>query len=139
MLSALGRTFVVAFSFVVAGLFTGFIAVRLGMERMTHALHNDDDVVVTVSGWLWQGINLSFATTLVLALAVVIIGEVARIRHALFYIAGGGLAVAAAPLLIEVQRQGGSAANLPAFIWQVFATAGFAGGALYWMLAGRKA
>ena len=138
MFSALGRIVVVAFAFLVAAIFAGFIAFRLGLERMTHALHADDDAAVTVVTWIWQGLSLSFATTLILALAVVITGEVARIRSGLFYIVGGGAAVAAAPLLIEVQRQGG-AANLPAFIWQVFATAGFAGGALYWMLAGRKA
>lgn len=139
MLQTLGRTIVVVFAFLFASIFAGFIVVRLGLERMTHALHNNDDAVVTVTTWIWQGFGLSFATTLLLALAVVIIGEVARIRSGLFYIAGGGLAVAAAPLLIEVQRHGGSTANLPAFIWQVFATAGFAGGALYWMIAGRKA
>lgn len=139
MLHALGRTVVVAFAFIVAAIFSGAIAIRLGMERMTHALHNNEDAVVTVTTWVWQGLGLSFATTLLLALAVVIIGEVARIRSGLFYIAGGGLAVAAAPLLIEVQRHGGNTANLPAFLWQVFATAGFAGGALYWMIAGRKA
>lgn len=139
MLQALGRTVVVSFAFIVASVFAGFIAVRLGLERATHALHNDSDAPFTAAAWLWQGLGLSFATTLILALTVVIIGEVARIRSGLFYIAGGGLAVAAAPLFIEVQRYGGSTANLPAFIWQVFATAGFAGGALYWMIAGRKA
>jgi hypothetical protein len=138
MLSALGRIVSVTFAFVAAAAFAGFIAVRLGLERMTHELHSDDDAAVTVVGWVWQGLNLSFATTLLLALAVVIVGEVARIRSGLYYIAGGGLAVAAAPLLIEVQRQGGTG-NLPGFIWQVFATAGFAGGALYWMIAGRNA
>lgn len=138
MLSAIGRTAVVAFAFLAAAVFAGFIAFRLGLERMTHTLHGDDDAIVTVAAWLWHGLSLSFATTLILALGVVIVGEVARIRSGLFYIVGGGAAVAAAPLLIEVQRQGG-VANLPAFVWQVFATAGFAGGALYWMLAGRKA
>lgn len=138
MFSALGRIVAVTLSFLVASIFAGFIAFRLGLERMTHALHTDDDAAVTVVTWIWQGLSLSFATTLLLALGVVVTGEVARIRSGLFYIVGGGAAVAAAPLLIEVQRQGG-AANLPAFIWQVFATAGFAGGALYWMLAGRKA
>lgn len=138
MLQALGRTVVVTFAFLVAAVFATFIAVRLGLERMTHALHGNDDAAVTVVQWVWSGVNLSLATTLVLALAVVIIGEVARIRSGLFYIAGGGLAVAAAPLMVEIGRTGG-VSGLPAFLWQVFATAGFAGGALYWMIAGRKA
>ena len=138
MLSALGRIVVVSVAFLMAMAASGFIAFRLGLERMTHVLHGDDDAVVTVVGWIWHGLNLSFATTLLLALGVVIIGEVARVRSALFYIGGGGLAVAAAPLLIEVQRHGGMA-GLPAFLWQVFATAGFVGGAIYWMIAGRRA
>lgn len=138
MFSALGRLFVVAFALVAAVVGAGLIGVRLGLERMTHALHADDDAPATVMGWIWQGLNLSFASTLLLALAVVIIGEVAKIRSALFYIAGGGFAVAAAPLAIEVQRHAGMS-QLPAFIWQVFATAGFVGGAIYWLFAGRRA
>jgi hypothetical protein len=138
MFKALGRIVVVMVAFVAAAAVAGFIAVQLGLERITHALHRDGDPIATAFDWLLQALHLSFAMTLLLALAVIIIGEVARIRSALFYIAGGGLAVAAAPLWIEVQKAGGPA-NLPVFIWQVFATAGFAGGAIYWLIAGRRA
>ena len=138
MFSALGRILIVVLAFIIAGLVSAAIAVQLGLERMTHTLHADADPVHTVFTWLRHALHLSFAMTLLLALAVIIIGEVARIRSALFYIAGGGLAVAAAPLFMEVQRAGGTA-NLPAFLWQVFATAGFAGGGIYWLLAGRRA
>lgn len=138
MLQAAGRILMVGFAFLAAIAGAGFIAVRLGLERVTQALHGDADPYGRIFDLIFSGLHLSLFLTLVLALAVVIIGEVARIRSALFYIAGGGIAVAAAPLLIEVQKAGG-AANLPAFLWQVFATAGFAGGGIYWLLAGRNA
>ena len=137
MIAAAGRILMVAFAFLAAAATTLTIGFRLGLERATHALHGDEDAVFTVLDWLRHAVSLSFATTLVLALAVVVIGEVARIRQALFYIAGGGVAVATAPLLIEAQR--GAATGLPDFIWQVFAASGFAGGAVYWLLAGRRA
>ena len=138
MFSALGRLVVVVLASFAAVIGAALIGFRLGLERVTHALHSDDDAATTVLSWIWQGLTLSFATTLLLALAVIIIGEVARVRSALFYIAGGGLAVAAAPLAVEVQRHSGIG-PLPAFIWQVFATSGFVGGAIYWLLAGRRA
>ena len=138
MFSAIGRVIVVGFAMFAAAAAAIVIAFRLGLERATHALHSDDRALETVMDWIFQAFNLSFFATLLLAIAVIVTGEVARIRSALFYIAGGGLAVAAAPLLIEVQRNSG-VANLPAFIWQVFATSGFVGGAVYWLLAGRRA
>lgn len=136
MFAALGRLLLVTFGYIVAAICAVLIAVQLGLERATHALHRDGDAITLVD-WFLQGLSLPFMTTLTLSLAVVIIGEVARIRSALFYIAGGGLAVAAAPLILEAQRHGVS--GLPAFIWQVFATAGFAAGGLYWLIAGRGA
>ena len=52
---------------------------------------------------------------------------------------GGGLALAAVPLVARY-GQGGSAMPDPdQLVWQVFATAGFAGGFVYWLLAGRNA
>lgn len=138
MLSAAGRIIAVTFGFITAAIASGFVVFRLSIERVTGALHNDDDAFGTALSWVGNLLQLSFFMTLLLALLVVIVGEVARIRSALFYIAGGGIAVAAAPLLTEVHRAGGMT-GLPAFVWQVFATAGFAGGALYWLLAGRRA
>ncbi len=138
MLGAAGRLIVVAAGFVGAVLAAAFVAFRLGIERVTGALHNDQDPVGTVMDWVWNGAHLSLYVALVLAVLVVIVGEVARIRSALFYIAGGGVAVAAGPLLLAVQSTAAGQA-LPAFIWQVFATAGFVGGGVYWLIAGRRA
>lgn len=138
MLGAVGRLVVVATGFVTAVLMTAFVAFRLGIERVTGALHNDQDPVGTVMEWVWHGANVSLYVALLLAIVVVIVGEVARIRSALFYIAGGGLAVAAAPLVLAVQSTA-PGQGLPAFIWQVLATAGFVGGGIYWLIAGRRA
>lgn len=137
MFSALGRIVMVSLGYLAAAVVSVSVIVLLGMERATAALHGDEDALFTVFGWVRQAFSLSFATTLVLSLLVIIIGEVARIRTALFYIAAGGAALAAAPLLIEAQRLSG--AGLPVFVWQVCATAGFVGGAVYWLVAGRNA
>jgi hypothetical protein len=68
----------------------------------------------------------------------VIVGEVARIRLWLYYVIGGGLALAAIPLLARINASGVGTLS-EATVWQVFATAGFAGGLVYWIIAGRNA
>ena len=83
---------------------------------------------------------LRFATvyTLVPALLLVIVGEAARIRSAVYYIVGGGVALAVVPLLTRI-GQPTTVLELSPVVWQVLATAGFAGGFVYWLLAGRTA
>ena len=143
MFSALGRIVVVCLAFVVAAAASIFVAFRIGLEWMTVARHAGREPLLVVFDWIMQFlfagmmVQATAAVPLVLAILVVIIGEVARIRSVLFYVAGGGLAVAAAPLMMEVQRNG--ATDAPALVWQVFETAGFVGGAVYWLLAGRRA
>jgi hypothetical protein len=132
----IGRTLTVAFGFLAAIATTIFVAVWIGLERATTALHSSEDAWRTAFGWLRAGWQIPLLVTLLLASTVVVVGEVARIRSALFYIASGGMAVAGAPLMIEVQRAG-AVAGLPVFVWPVLATAGFCGGAVYWMIAGR--
>jgi hypothetical protein len=51
---------------------------------------------------------------------------------------GGGLSLGVLPLLARLQIPDLSAMP-PAALWQVLATAGFAGGLVYWLLAGRTA
>jgi hypothetical protein len=69
---------------------------------------------------------------------LVIVGEVARIRSSAYYILGGGVALCALPLMAMA---GSLSSDLSALgtLWTVFATAGFAGGFVYWLLAGRNA
>jgi hypothetical protein len=81
---------------------------------------------------------LTSALALLPALAIVLIGELARIRSVLYYVVGGGVALALLPLLAGLGMP--PAAERPAsVVWQVLATAGFAGGFVYWLLAGRRA
>jgi len=140
LLRTLGRTLVVGLSFMVAAAVAGFVLVTLGIERVTHVLHGSEgaDGVAALIDVLRNGLDLLAAATLVPAVLLIVVGEVARIRASLFYILGGGAVTAAIPLLARL-GQSGPMTLPPVLLWQVFATAGFAGGLVYWMLAGRKA
>lgn len=143
---ALGRLIVVPLSFVVAAAVAIFIVVTLGLERITQAASRgqagDLGQLGVLIDLIWQGSALASGLTILPALAVVVIGEVARIRSSIYYIVGGGLALAAIPLIAQFGGRFGidGASTLPpAPVWQVFATAGFIGGWIYWLLAGRRA
>ena len=137
----IGRLLWVPVAFLLALLLTGLVLVTLGLERITQAVEGrwqDSDSISGLFELLLQGQMLASGLTLVPALAVVMVGEIARIRSSLYYILGGGLAVAAVPLLARCGEAG--AVTMPAApVWQVLATAGFAGGWRYWLLAGRRA
>jgi len=83
-------------------------------------------------------ITLAAAASFLPALLIVAVGEISRIRSVLYYVLGGGVALALMPVL---SRLGGaeSAGTMPARVWTVMATAGFAGGLVYWLVAGRNA
>ncbi len=137
----LGRLILIPVAVVIAGLVGGLVLVTLGLERFTQAIQGhwqDGDTVGGIYDLLVQGHLLVSGLTLIPALAVVIIGEVARIRSMLYYVLGGGLSLVAVPLLARYGEVGASS-TLPMAAWQVFATAGFAGGWIYWLIAGRNA
>ena len=71
------------------------------------------------------------------ALLAVIVGEVARIRSALYWVPAGGLAIAAAPFLLRLSSPATTGALPSTALLQLLATAGFAAGLVYWLLAGR--
>nr|PZN86132.1 MAG: hypothetical protein DIU57_05145 [Pseudomonadota bacterium] len=135
------RIVVVPIAFIISGLISLFVLVTLGLERITHAFHDapmdEPDTVLAFFDLLTQGAILASGLTILPAFLVVVIGEVARIRSAVYYILGGGLGLVAMPFLAQVGTAG-MAWPSPA-VWQVFATAGFAGGFVYWLLAGRRA
>jgi hypothetical protein len=138
---ALGRLVLVPLGFVLASLLTMVILFTLGMEKLTHTIYRRD---VVIDDWV-KTINLAqdtvqlFSTfTIVPAILLVIVGEVARIRSSMYYIVGGGIVLAAWPFLNRFARIGQDPTQL-ADLWTVFATAGFAGGFLYWLIAGRRA
>lgn len=141
MMRALGRVILLPIAFVLAALVTGFVIVSLGQERIVQSVTGRGPDEVTI-GAGFDLLRLAYALasvqTLVPALLMVIIGEVARIRGALYYVAGGGAALAVVPLLTRL-GQPTSVLDLSPVVWQVLATAGFAGGFVYWLLAGRNA
>ena len=132
---------VIPFALLLAMAASLFVLVSLGLERVTAFLHvtpveaQDPEQIFAV---LDQGLVLMASITVIPALLMVIVGEIARIRSWVYYVAGGGLALAAIPLLARY-GQGGAVTTPEAIVWQVFATAGFAGGFVYWLIAGRNA
>jgi len=138
---AIGRLIMVPLGFILAALAAMFILITLGMERVTQAVHGreaDPDMWFGMFDLAQQTIAVFSTFTIVPAILLVIVGEVARIRSSLYYILGGGAVLAAWPLLSRM----GTIAQDPAqlgVVWQVFATAGFAAGFVYWLIAGRRA
>jgi len=139
--STVGRFVVIPIALLIAALVSGFVLFTLGLERITGVLQGNrsgDDVIVAMFDLTQQGLLLATGLTLIPALVVVIVGEIARIRSAIYYVAGGGLALAAMPMLARM-TESGNVVIPETTVWQVFATAGFAGGFVYWLIAGRNA
>jgi hypothetical protein len=72
------------------------------------------------------------------ALLALVVGEIFRIRSWMYYVLAGGASLAAVPLLVAP-----ASADLPSILASqyitIFAAAGFAGGFVYWLLAGARA
>jgi hypothetical protein len=140
MLRGLGRIVLVPLAMLLAAASALGMLFTLGLERVTRALHGRDvDMAELTTLWeaLSAGSNLLTVASLVPALLVVAIGEIGRIRAFLYYVVGGGIAMAALPLVARGNLDGGLAQL--GIVWQVFATAGFVGGVVYWLVAGRSA
>ena len=141
MLATIGRIIWVPIAFVLSGLVCAFVIVTLGTERLTGYIQGMDDPDMNLSGGIELAASILMlvqASTLLPAIAVVLIGEIAGIRSVYYYIVAGGLAAVSAPLLARMGAEG--PLLLPAVaIWQVFATGGFIAGFVYWLLAGRRA
>jgi hypothetical protein len=78
------------------------------------------------------------ALTALPGLIAVVVGEVLKIRSWMYYVPAGGAALAVIPILaaprpVELAQVVGS------HHMTVFAAAGFAGGFVYWLLAGARA
>ncbi len=76
------------------------------------------------------------------AFAAAVAGEVLHIRSWMYYVLAGGAALAATPVMVSAEAFG-TAIYVPSLSQgqsiTIFATAGFAGGLIYWLLAGRGA
>lgn len=138
---ALGRLILIPLGLALAISAAFAVAFSLGLEKITQSMHGSPEGLETIDayvGMAFDALTLLGGLTIVPALLVVVIGEVARIRSWLYYVVGGGLALGTLPL---IARMGGAdaATPAPAALWQVLATAGFAGGFVYWLVAGRRA
>jgi hypothetical protein len=138
---ALGRIIMVPLGFILAALTTLFVIFSLGQERIVQAMTGrgpDEATIGAAFDLFGLALVLFSVQTLLPALLLVIVGEVARIRSAMYYVIGGGVALALVPLVARLGEWSAVLGQAPA-VWQVLATAGFAGGFVYWLLAGRKA
>ncbi len=138
---ALGRVLWLPIAFLLSAAVTVFVILSLGQERIVQAVAGRGPDEVTIGAGfdlLRLGVALASAQALVPALLLIIIGEVARIRGAIYYVVGGGAALAVVPLLARI-GQPLTVLDLSPVVWQVLATAGFAGGFVYWLIAGRNA
>jgi hypothetical protein len=79
------------------------------------------------------------ALTVLPAAIAAIAGEALRFRSWMYYVLAGGVAMAAIPMLAG-PPPGDTLPALPSGQYMtIFAAAGFAGGFVYWLLAGRNA
>jgi hypothetical protein len=125
------------------------VGVSIGQERAIQAAGGRSGLVDWVAALLLNPEQLfgalrqigafASALTFVPAVLLIVVGEVARIRSALYYVAGSGLAIVAVPLLMRTMQSSGSLGPIAAPVLLVLATAGFAAGFVYWLLAGRSA
>jgi hypothetical protein len=137
---AIGRLIMVPLAFLLGTVAALFILFTLGMEKITHALAGRaiEADASQIFEFMRQASALASAATIVPAILLVIVGEVARIRSSAYYILGGGATLCALPLMAMAGSLSSDLSPLGT-LWTVFATAGFAGGFVYWLLAGRNA
>ncbi|HEY7646985.1 MAG TPA: hypothetical protein VH858_18230 [Hyphomicrobiales bacterium] len=142
----LRRVLAVAAGFVlamIAGLITlFFLGARWAAgEASAFTPDNADEISQALNqglGVIAFFINVAPVLTLLPAIAAVVLGEVARIRSLLYYLIAGGVAAALMPLIATQQEATGSSTYSAAY-FSIIATAGFAGGLMYWLIAGRNA
>jgi len=137
-----GRILWLPFAMLAAALTTVAVIVVLGQERIVQAMAGrEPDQLVVSAAFDIIGMLMALASvqTLLPPVMLVIVGEVARLRSALYYVGGGGISIAVIPLLARLADPMQFMVGLSPVVWQVLATAGFAGGLVYWLLAGRNA
>ena len=144
---AILRIILVPLGFILALGTALFILFTLGQERIIHEMAGggggigDDwiDMATNIMTNAELFLSLASAFTIVPALLLIIIGEVSRIRSSIYYIVGGGAVLAAIPVLARLASSTETFILPSATILQIFATAGFAAGLVYWLVAGRTA
>ncbi len=141
VLRTVGRIILVPLGFVLAAAAAMAVLVTLGLERFTHVAATRKGDIAWIGDLIdivRHGRVMASMATLVPAVLAVVVGEVARIRSWTYYMLAGRATIAAVPLLARV-GESGLGSIMGSGGWQVFATAGFAGGIVYWAVAGRSA
>ncbi|MEL6287939.1 MAG: hypothetical protein AAFQ35_04085 [Pseudomonadota bacterium] len=141
----LGRLLLVPIAFVLALAVAGTVLALLGYEYFAEmtAMPSDDPAEM-LERWATMAedaTRLAAYTTgasILPAILLVIVGEVAGIRSSIYYVLGAGLSLAALPFVMDLGASGDISETARAAL-PTFATAGFAGGLTYWLLAGRTA
>jgi hypothetical protein len=138
------RVIVALFLSVFTGAITlAVLSARWALGQFEDAAYATDPVLPLghVAEMMIYSVEFAPALTLLPALAAVILGEVLRIRSVLYYVATGGIAAVIVPASAGLMAltpvgaaPGAIAPGLP-----IFATAGFAAGFMYWLIAGRRA
>jgi hypothetical protein len=137
----LGRLIMVPLGLLLAMLASLVVLVTLGLELTTRSLTaapGDADKLEVLVDMGIEFVTLTTAASILPAILVVAVGEIGRIRSLLYYVVGGGIALALMPFLARIGMVEGLGA-VPTRVWTVLATAGFAGGLAYWLVAGRRA
>jgi uncharacterized membrane protein YuzA (DUF378 family) len=135
----IGRLIVVPIGFILAGITAAIVVLFIAQEKLSVAMRDvgGEQVLGFIEPLLKLAVSLFSVQTLLLPLLLIIAGEVARIRHVAYYVVGIGAAFALIPVMAKFGAEDGIG-SLTA-IWPIFATAGFAGGLMYWLVAGRRA
>ncbi|HXF53389.1 MAG TPA: hypothetical protein VNK52_04625 [Hyphomicrobiaceae bacterium] len=141
LLSTLGRLIWVPIAFVISAVASVLVLLTLGQERFTQVLfaaRSEEEGLGQIAILLQEALILATGLSVLPALLLIVVGEVARIRSLLYYVIGGGLALALMPLAFRF-GQNEPLAVPSVMLLQVLAAAGFAGGFVYWLIAGRRA
>ena len=145
IMKVIGRIIVTLIGFTLAALTAVAVLFLLGAMWVA-------DVTVTAADddidRIFNGLTQAYGTVLFIAtvaptltilpgIIAAVAGEIGNIRSLLYYVVAGGVAMAALPIMSATVA---TEAGLPsATFMAIFATAGFAAGLMYWLVAGRTA
>jgi len=117
-----------------------FVGSRWAAQEMASQMPDNPDEMSRLINEALGMIAFIFTVAPVLTLApaviAIVVGELARIRSLLYYVLAGGAAAAVMPLIAARPEAEAATYNAPYF--SIMATAGFAAGLVYWLMAGRR-